>query len=540
MIRRGSLLSSAWLVTAASLSAVAVLVLLLWSMGHRPSVSGKSLHLFCAAGISKPVREIIHEYEEAYGVTIQADYGGTGELLASIAKVGVQGDLFISADSATMRDAQRSGTIVESIPIAKIRSVLVVNRKTQERLTKQGKPITGLSDLLRDDVKVVLAAEGAAIGKAGKAILQNAGLWDRLEERRRRGGNLVSTVGTVNKLVESVSTMDGYLGLAWDAVAQQFADVVAVPLPADHERVEYYEIGVLAKSANPTAALRFARYVTARDTGLKLAQKHHFNVVPGDKWEERPRIHVSAGAMLEPALRDVLKSFAEREGVHLDTSFLGCGLLVSQMKAIKQGDSGRHFPDAYLSCDVAFTEMVKDEFEAGTIISHNDLVMIVPKNNPKNIRALEDLQRPDVTRIGLPHPTNSAIGAMIVRLFEKLKYPETSYLAVLPDKTPNPRVHNADAAHLLVSQIKSLDVAIVARSNALSSPSNVANHLDVIELNVADAAGAADARATQIFSIARQTEHPHLMQRLLRAVTSAASHKRFRALGFEPREANTP
>src|SRR5262249_4458549 len=108
MIRRGSLLSNAWLVSGVSLATVAVLVLLLWSMGSRPrEKAGKSLRLFCAAGMSKPMQEIIREYAAAYDVTIQPDYGGTGDLLASIAKIGVPGDLFISADSTTMRDAQK-------------------------------------------------------------------------------------------------------------------------------------------------------------------------------------------------------------------------------------------------------------------------------------------------------------------------------------------------------------------------------------------------------------------------------------------------
>src|SRR5262249_48870454 len=99
MIRRGSLLSNAWLVSGASPATVPVLVLLLWSRGSGPREASKSLRLFCAAGISKPMQEIIREYAAAYDVTIQPDYGGTGDLLASIAKIGVPGDLFISADS---------------------------------------------------------------------------------------------------------------------------------------------------------------------------------------------------------------------------------------------------------------------------------------------------------------------------------------------------------------------------------------------------------------------------------------------------------
>src|SRR5690349_17917558 len=98
MIRRGSFLSNAWLVTGSSLAAIGVLVLLLWSMGSRTSVRGKSLRIFCAAGMRKPVRAVIEQYEKDYGVTIQADYKGTGELMTSLGKIGVPGDLFLSAD----------------------------------------------------------------------------------------------------------------------------------------------------------------------------------------------------------------------------------------------------------------------------------------------------------------------------------------------------------------------------------------------------------------------------------------------------------
>ena len=53
-----------------------------------------------------------------------------------------------------------------------------------------------------------------------------------------------------------------------------FNDVVIVPLPPPHERTEHYEIGVLAKSPNPQAAWHFARYVTARDKGLRHVARH--------------------------------------------------------------------------------------------------------------------------------------------------------------------------------------------------------------------------------------------------------------------------
>jgi len=283
MIRRGSFLSNAWLVTGTSVAAIAVLVFLLWSMGHH----GKTLRLFCAAGMIKPVSETIEEYERTYGITVQADYKGTGDLMVSIAKVGVPGDLFLSADSTTMKDAVKEGLVAEVIPIAEIRPVIVVHGATQERLMAEGKPVKSLADLVkRDDLKVALAHEGAAIGRVGKTILQKAGLWTALEERRRRGAH-VSNVGTVMEVAARVSEMKDYVGLVWDATALDYPGLAVVRDPALDKVVEHIEIGVLTRADNPTAALHFARFLTARDKGLKAFAKHKFNVVPdADYWEE--------------------------------------------------------------------------------------------------------------------------------------------------------------------------------------------------------------------------------------------------------------
>ena len=59
------------------------------------------------------------------------------------------------------------------------------------------------------------------------------------------------------------------------------------------------------------------------------------------------------GAMLQPALRETLAAFADREGVELDLVYNGCGILVAQMR------SGR-IPDAYFACDQSFLESVQE------------------------------------------------------------------------------------------------------------------------------------------------------------------------------------
>ncbi len=519
-------LGSPWLVGGASLLAVVGLSVFLWSPWDRTAVAdGKALRLFCAAGLTKPVNEIIHDYQQLQHVAVEPTYGGSGQLLSSMRVAGQEGDLYLAADALTMEQAIKAGLVAETVPVAVMRPVLVVNKKTQNQLRAQGRPITSAADLLRSDLSVVLASsEGASIGRVGRDVLQAHKLWAPLEKRRKEGTAVVSTTGTVNKVASTVAIKDHYVGIVWDAVAAQYPQLEVIDAPEFRGVQEQVALGVLAKSRQPTAALQFARYLTARDHGGKVLEKYRYTLPPdADSWEERPHIHLAAGAMLMPAVQDVLKAFEQREGVQITTSYNGCGVLVAQMKSIKGGQkSGRHFPDAYFACDTAFLADVQQWFGPGVAIARNDIVLLVPKGNPKGIKSLDDLTRPGL-RIGLAHPTNSALGKLTDDLLRRLGLHERVYT-----EDARKRVVHVDAAHMLVNQMRTgaLDVAVVYRSNALSAPANVQEYLDVIPIDLPD------AHATQPFAIAAGTRHRHLLERLQRALVAAQSRDRFRRLGF--------
>ena len=91
------------------------------------------------------------------------------------------------------------------------------------------------------------------------------------------------------------------------------------------------------------------------------------------------------------------------------------------MKAMRSGEAGpsAHFPDAYFSCDISFMSKVQQWFEASTIISSNDMVLCVPKGNPKQVKSIKDLARLNL-RVGLGHPVNSALGGLTDDLLKKL------------------------------------------------------------------------------------------------------------------------
>ena len=496
---------------------MAGLVLLLWRPSPGRGQRGE-LVLYCAAGLLKPVEEVSAEYQREYGGKVKIEPGGSGTLLSKLRVAPGSADLFLAAEESYVREARAQGLVAEILPVARQHVVIAV---------KAGNPrkIAAPADLLRPEVTVVLPnPELAAVGRAVKRALAGSGQWEALVEQTRQASPKVSLVGTVNEAAQAVKLGAADAAIVWDATARQFG-IEFVEVPAlEQNTAEQVTLGVVASSEHPAEALHFARYLAARDRGQLVFQKHYLHPLEdADAWEDRPELVLMSGAMLKPAVDEVVKEFSQREGVTVNTIYAGCGLHVAQMKAMKQGEVlPTHFPDAYFSCDVSFMRMVDQWFEAAKNVSRNDMVLAVAKGNPKEVRSIGDLARPDL-RVGLAHPVNSALGALTDDLLKKLGLHDKVYAS--GRKYP---VLHTDAGHMLVNQLRTgaLDLIVVYRSNVLSHSNNADQHPEIVEMNLREAI------AIQPYAVAKDSEHKHLMRRLLEAILAPESQKRFLDVGF--------
>jgi ABC-type molybdate transport system substrate-binding protein len=517
-------LTKPWLIVCGSFVAMAGLVLLLWVSSRPPARSGEAtpeeLVLYCATGLLRPVRDACAEYEKEYGVRVRIDPDSSGALLSKLRVATDRVDLYLSGEESFVADARQRKLVAEVLPVARQHVVLGVPRGNP-------KHIAGLDDLLRADVRVVLPnPELTAVARSAQRALSGTGRWEALLEQRRRPTAQISFVGNVNEAAQAVKIGAADATLVWNATAREFAmDLVEVP-EFQQRAVEQATVAVVAATKNPTAALHFARYLTARDRGQLVLQKNYFQPIDdADVWQDRPSLVLMSGAMLKPGIDDLVKGFSEREGVTINTIYAGCGIHVAQMKAFKGGlsASAANFPDAYFSCDVSCMSQVQQWFEASTVITRNDMVMVVPKGNPHQIKSIEALADPTL-RIGLAHPVNSALGALTDDLLKKLKL----HAKVYDPGRKHPVVHT-DAGHALVNQMRAgaLDLIVVYRSNVLSNPENAAKYLDMVEMQLPE------AKAIQPYAVAKDSSHKYLMRRLLEAILSPASQKHFVDAGFQ-------
>ena len=486
-----------------SLAALVVLGFFLYRLGRqKPSAAGTSLMVFCAAGLRLPVEEIARDYQEEFGVPVQLQYGGSSTLLSQIEIAGV-GDLYLAGDDGYTDLAHEKGLVDERLPVARMRPVLAVQKGNPKK-------IAGIADLLRDDVRVCLGnPDQAAIGQETRRLLKDSGQWEAVEKHVTRRGVFKPTVPEVANDVK-LGAVD--VGIVWDATCAQYPELQAVRTPELDKGTAKITIGVLSRTKNPSAALHFARYLAARDRGLKHFQATGYEPADGDVWADVPELTFYAGSVNRRALAPIIKKFEEREGVVIDTVYNGCGILTAQMRTLRQ-DQASGFPDMYMACDVYYLDTVRDWFQDAVNVSNTDIVIVVQKGNPKGIQSLADLDKPGI-RVAIGQPDQCTIGALSRRLLES----EGLYEKLLED---NVVMQTASSAMLIPNITTGATDAVLAYvTDTLAE----ADKMDVIPIDSELAA------AIQPYSIARSSDYKYLGRRLFETI--ARSRDSFESAGF--------
>jgi molybdenum ABC transporter molybdate-binding protein len=464
---------------------------------------GGELFMYCAAGMRYPLEEITKQYLEESGIRVNLQYGGSNTLLSQL-EVNKTGDLYLAGDASYIRMAEEKGLTAEAFPLALMKPVIAV---------KAGNPkgIQDIDDLLRDDVKVALGdPTAAAVGKKTRRLLSASGHWSDLEQHTTQTGVYKPTVNEVANAVK----LDGVdAGIIWDSTVAQFKQLDAIAVPELDAGIAGVEVGVTSFSKSPTAAIRFARFLAARDKGLEVFRAKGFKPVDGDVWEKNPQITFFAGAVNRSALEPVINEFQQREGVEVNAVYNGCGILTASMRSILGGKPGS-FPDVYMACDVYYLEVVDELFQDAVNVSDTDIVIVTQQGNPKGITSLDDLAKPGV-RVVLGLPEKCTIGVLSQRLLQS----EGVY-----DKIINSGnlVNETMSSALLIPQVSTgaADVVLAYRTDTRAEGSR----FEIIDIE------SQLAKAIQPFSIARSSDHKYLGRRLFAKL--ATSRDKFESMGF--------
>ena len=434
----------------------------------REHVEGQLL-LLGAAGLKPALEALSASYSRLTGNAVTRSYGGTAQLLPGFHQ-GL-GDLLVAADAMHMKKAKAAGVVREVFELARQRPVIAV---------RKGNPrgLRGLDDLMRGDVRYGLPhPESAGLGSLLRRELGPR--WTALS------ASSAVVKPTVPDLFADLraQTLDAII--VWDANLLQLAEAEEVPDPALARLSDAITLGISASTANPAAAIQFARFMTSPEHAAAIWARHGYAPIPGDAWAVRQNLLLYAGAVNKNALVDVLRRFAQREGIELDTVYNGCGILCADMEMAAKQKTSR-MPDVYYACDVCFVAPVAEHFPRAVLLTETRIGIAVPKGNPKGIATLVDLAMPGM-RVALGNAQQSTLGYMTSRMLAALNLRK----AVMANA-----VYQTATGDLVAAQLRfgAVDAAIVYEINVRA----MRDAVDFIPINHPG------ARAVQPFAV-RQT-----------------------------------
>jgi len=276
------------LLLALLVASALVIALMLYGSPVRPQNDDhrQRLLMHTAAGLRGPVEKIAAQYEQECGITIDLQFGGSNTLLNQLQiNKFATADLLLVADDFYTTQAVSLGLAGEVVPIATQRPVIAVRNDSTLA-------IATVDDLLNDSVRISLPdPDQTACGKAVKEPLEaitieGTTLWSKLRDHVTAHGVFKPTVNDVATDV-TLGAVDA--GIVWDstvAIPGNRDKLKAITTPAFDTKQETVSLAILKSSKQPTEALRFGRYLAAKDRGLPIFEEFGMQPVEGQLWSD--------------------------------------------------------------------------------------------------------------------------------------------------------------------------------------------------------------------------------------------------------------
>lgn len=224
-----------------------------------PAATGDVV-VFAGSSLTEAFNEMATAFKvDNPDANVTFNFAGSGDLVTQITQ-GAPADVFVSADDSNMTKLSDAGeTVGDPVSIAK---------NTMQIIVEPGNPkgVTGVADLAKPDLIVVLCAETVPCGKSAATVLSNAGVTvtpASLEDK-------------VKGVVTKVTAGEADAGIVYVTDVNAAGDTAAgVDIPADINVINNYPMVLTKESPNPTSAKAFMDFVSS-DAGQAILAKYGF------------------------------------------------------------------------------------------------------------------------------------------------------------------------------------------------------------------------------------------------------------------------
>lgn len=180
------------------------------------SLDGKTLKIYCGAGMTEPFQKIADAFTEQTGCKMDVTFANAAQIQTQI-NTTKEGDFFIAGSADELEPVK--GYVASSTDLVKHIPVLAVPKDNP-------KNIQSLADLPNADKILIGDPESTPIGKIAKNLLTKKGLWDSLS-----ASNKLTTTTTAPQIATALANHQGDAGIVWKENAQ--SDGVAIVATSD-------------------------------------------------------------------------------------------------------------------------------------------------------------------------------------------------------------------------------------------------------------------------------------------------------------------
>lgn len=224
--------------------------------------SAAEVTVSAAASLTNAFREMGPAFEATHaGTKVQLNFGASGALLQQIAK-GAPVDVFASADSETMNEAERQQLVKPGSRVDFASNSLVVIVPNDAPTIPRS-----LADLNAPGIKRVAIGLPASVpvGRYTKAALEKALLWPAIQAK-------MIGAQSVRQALDYVARGEVDAGFVYATDAAIMADKVKVAFAVPGDTPLLYPIAPVAGAPNPAAAQQFIAYVSSPAGQAALAK----------------------------------------------------------------------------------------------------------------------------------------------------------------------------------------------------------------------------------------------------------------------------
>ena len=206
------------------------------------AASERTLTVYAAASLTSTFEQLAADFEAAHeGVDVELSFAGSSDLVAQIQQ-GAPADVFASADTTNM-DKLAAEDLLAGPPTDFAANTLVI-------VVPPGNPaaVTSLTDLVGDDLNLVVCAPEVPCGAATERVEGAAGL----------SFSPVSEEQSVTDVLNKVITGEADAGLVYVTDVRAAGDQVeGLEFPESDDAINVYPVSALGDSEQPELAQEF-------------------------------------------------------------------------------------------------------------------------------------------------------------------------------------------------------------------------------------------------------------------------------------------